>query len=122
MFFIGVFGIDAKIDPIEGKVAARCPACEASVQLSVCKKYNYFHAFFIPVVKYRKEYICTCPHCASALLMDEALGIRLEQVGHCEAAPSQLTLIKNNRLGLCSKCGCRNNPGARFCQSCGETL
>ena len=122
MFFIGIFGTDSDVRSVEGSLSAKCKACGKPVFMSVCKKYNYVHAFFIPVFKYHKEYICTCPCCASVLLLDEDKAKLLEQTGNCVAPEQSFRILKDNHAGRCPQCGHRNVTTANFCQNCGAAL
>ncbi len=122
MFFIGIFGTDSKIAPLGEVRQAPCPACGERCNLTVIKRYNYFHAFFIPVFKWGKGYLATCGCCASMLELSPEQGQQLEHTGHCSPSPEDLHIIKDNNRGRCPHCKAFNPPGSRFCNSCGGGL
>ena len=122
MFFIGIFGTGTNVIPIKGVTSCNCPVCSKQVKMSATMKYNYFHIFFIPVFKYSKEYICTCPACASAFLLKEEIAKTLDSDFDANISESDLFILKDNYSGRCPGCGFKNPSSANFCQNCGISL
>ncbi len=101
MFFIGIFGTDAKVVPVGQISGLPCAACGRQADFSVCRQYSYVHAFFIPLVKYGKQML------------------RGEPV---HPSPSDLHLLKNNCVPRCASCGAPRQQGDVFCSKCGTKL
>ena len=122
MFFIGIFGCDSKVVPVGRISGAPCPVCGGGGPLSVCRSYSYFHAFFLPLVKYHSHYIATCPGCASAFELDPELGRRLGRGEAVTCAAGDLRLLRDNHAPRCPACGAPQPAGSLFCNQCGAKL
>lgn len=122
MFFIGIMGIDSTVKPLGEAPAECCPACGRGGRMSLAKGYSYFHFFFIPLFRWNKRYIATCPSCASVLEVNPETGGRLERHEASALYPADLALMRDNSVGLCPGCGCHNPAGSRYCNRCGKPL
>lgn len=122
LFFIGVFGADAKVAPVGELQNAACPVCTGRCNMAVVKRYNYFHAFFIPLFKWGKGYLATCGCCASMMELNPEKGQELERTGHCNVNQEDFHIIRDNNTGRCPNCKAFNPPGSRYCNSCGSSL
>ena len=125
MFFIGIFGTNAKVVHVGEIGAVTCPVCGKSVTFSINQSFQYFHAFFIPVFKFDKQYIATCPGCASVFALDKAYGDRLmagEPLTGQDLAPGSLHLIRSRKSLVCPACGAVQPDGSLFCNRCGTKL
>lgn len=121
MFFFGIMGIGSGAKPA-GEVFAVCPLCGGQVRMNVARSYSYFHFFFIPLFKFGVQYFATCPGCASVYGLDKQLGDAIRSGSVTQINSADLTLMKNNRDGLCPGCGHRNPTGSTFCNRCGHSL
>ena len=122
MFFIGIFGVDSKVVPV-GEISGQvCPICKKTVNMHVCLRYSYFHAFFLPLVKYDKHYIATCPGCASVFELPREIGDRLKRHESVAVNPHDLLLLKSNHIPACPVCGAPQTEGSVFCNKCGAKL
>lgn len=122
MFFIGIFGTDAKVVPVGQISGVPCAACGRQADFSVCRQYSYVHAFFIPLVKYGISYLATCPHCASVYELNPESGKRMLRGEPVHPSPSDLHLLKNNCVPRCASCGAPRQQGDVFCSKCGTKL
>lgn len=75
MFFIGLFGVGAKAEPA-GRIYAGCRCCHSPGPLQLSRKYQYFHAFFLPLFRFHSQYFATCPACASIYEVEPSAGDR----------------------------------------------
>lgn len=122
MFFIGIFGTDAKVVPVGQISGVPCTACGRQADFSVCRQYSYVHAFFIPLVKYGISYLATCPHCASVYELNPESGKQMLHGEPVHPSPSDLHLLKNNCVPRCASCGAPRQQGDVFCSKCGTKL
>ncbi len=122
MFFIGIFGTGSKVAPIGEISCDCCPICGKPVLLHVCRRYNYFHAFFLPLFRFGGSYLATCPSCASVFELRPELGKPLEKGERVSAQASDLHLLKNNLVPHCPSCGAAQATGNVFCSQCGAKL
>lgn len=121
MFFIGLFGLHAKVQPA-GQINAACRCCHAKGPLQLSRKYQYFHAFFIPLLKFHSQYFATCPHCASIFEVAPSVGEQARRTGTADAAPDQLHLLQDNTRRFCPGCRAVIEPEDQFCRRCGARL
>ena len=122
MFFIGLFGTNFKVEPSGFATTNGCPCCKSDKPLHIARKYNYFHAFFIPLFKFGSSYIATCPNCASVFEAANSLGDRARAEGTAHAYPHELNLLQNNYRPRCTDCGKILNGGDKFCPNCGKAI
>ena len=121
MFFIGLFGVGAKAEPA-GRIYAGCRCCHAPGPLQLSRKYQYFHAFFLPLFRFHSQYFATCPSCASIYEVEPSAGDRARREGQAAAAPEQLHLLQDNSRRFCPHCRAPISPDDQFCRRCGERL
>lgn len=119
MFFI--IGTNGKTVSL-GAVSGSCPRCGFHGSLSLCKTYEYFHLFFIPIFRFHVQYIATCPGCASVYLVEQAVGKAIERGERNSLSPADMTLLRGNSSAVCPRCGAQNPPGSAFCNRCGTSL
>ena len=56
MFFVGLAGIDGKVDYCGIAKGCSCPGCGGQSPFHVSKQYNCFHLFFLPLKKFHIIY------------------------------------------------------------------
>lgn len=122
MFFIGLFGTNFKVEQAGYINVASCPCCGGNKKLHLARKYNYFHAFFIPLFKFGSSYFATCPDCASVFEVTDELGDRAYSNGTADAHPNELHLLQNNSRPRCPSCGAPLDGSDNFCRNCGNKL
>lgn len=121
MFFIGLFGVGAKAEPA-GRIYAGCRCCHSPGPLQLSRKYQYFHAFFLPLFRFHSQYFATCPACASIYEVEPSAGDRARREGQAAAALEQLHLLQDNSRRFCPHCRAPISPDDQFCRRCGERL
>ena len=122
MFFIGFFGTNFKVEQSGYANAGSCPCCHSDKPLHIARRYNYFHAFLIPLFKFGSHYFATCPNCASVFEADDSLGERAAKEGIASALPGELHLLQNNYRRCCPNCGKTLDSDDRFCRNCGTAV
>ena len=122
MFFIGIFGTNSKVVPCGQISVDNCPVCGRFSQMHVCRRYDYFHIFFLPLFRYNIHYIATCPHCASAFALDKEVGDQLQKEGCQSCSGRSLHLLRSNLPRHCPACGAQQPSGSHFCNQCGAPL
>lgn len=120
MFLIA--GIDSKIRECPPIPNTLCPVCSRLVLMHVCNKYMTPTLFFIPTVRFRSSYLCTCPSCASVMELNRLKGRMLEKNPQLGILPGDMTVLQNNVRPLCPRCGRPQQRDSAFCSSCGERL
>lgn len=122
MFFIGLFGTNFKVSPAGYVQAGCCPCCGSDKPFHLARKYQYLHAFFIPLYKFHATYFATCPNCASIFEADERLGKDAEQNGTAHARQGTLRLLQNNYRPACPHCAALLGADDHFCRNCGRPV
>ena len=122
MFFIGIFGTDSKVVPLGQISPLVCPVCGATAPMNLCRRYQYFHFFFLPLVKFNSLFLVTCPGCASVFSLDPEKGKEILKGAPATVVPGDLTLMKNNLAPRCPRCGQPLPKDSSFCNKCGAPL
>lgn len=122
MFFIGIFGTNSKVVPAGQISATTCPVCGKTGSFHICRSYNYFHAFFIPLFRFHNSYVATCPSCASVFELDSEKGKAVEHGETVHVSKNELHLIRSNASLCCPVCGTEIKPGSHYCSNCGTKL
>ena len=81
MFFVGLAGIDGKVDYCGIAKGCSCPGCGGQSPFHVSKQYNCFHLFFLPLKKFHIHYAAVCPQCASISELGPEKGAQAEAEG-----------------------------------------
>lgn len=120
MFFIGVFGITSK-DKLLRDSQVECKECNSTLPKKVIKRYNTFHVFFIPTVRWNLNYFCVCPSCKSVFEIKKEKGQAYEENPAEELTYWDLTTVKKGKpLRFCKACGAEIDRSHTFCPKCGE--
>lgn len=122
MFFIGLFGTNFKVKSAGYLRVQGCPCCGSTELLHLARKYQYFHAFFVPLFKFHSSYFATCPKCASVFEVNEDIGKEAEQNGTAQADDGTLHLLQNNYRPSCPHCAAILGIHDRFCRNCGKPV
>lgn len=122
MFFIGLFGTNFKVESAGYVQAGRCPCCSSEEPFHLARKYQYLHAFFIPLFKFQSSYFATCPKCASIFEVSDTIGKEAEQNGTARATQGALHLLQNNYRPACPHCAALLASNDHFCRNCGKPV
>ena len=137
MFFIGVFGIDSKSIEIGNVCNFICKGCGNKVEGVVYKTYNCFHFFFIPLIKWNKQYYLKCCSCSRLYKLSNYKGEKIEKgdVYNYGINIDEDDLVEvnyNNEyykydnyyniIKRCKACGKELNGDFKYCPYCGKEL
>jgi len=123
VFFIGIFGVDNKVEEIKKIVDSNCNNCDKK-ELSLLKTYNRFHLFFITVFKWGVKYYIKCNSCESIYEISNVKGEQIEKEGY------NITYwdMKNTKEVYvskeikCNQCDATINKEFIFCPNCGNKI
>lgn len=121
MFFI-IFGNRSKVVPVGQIYDTVCPICQNRTMLDVHRKYDYFHLFYLPIVKYNSKYFAFCSSCGSVYEMSAEHGKAVKKGALTALEPGNLQLLKSNYRPHCSSCGAQQSDNGLYCSQCGEKL
>ena len=97
MFFIGLAGVQGKVDYCGITKGCNCPVCGSQASLYISKQYNYFHIFFLPVKKFHIHYAAVCPECSSIFELSPEKGAQAEETGVVSVSSRDLSLVHARR-------------------------
>ena len=123
MFFIGIFGVDNKVEEIKQIKDINCNHCNKD-SLTLLKTYNRFHFFFIPLFKWGVRYYLKCNSCDSVYEISREKGEKVEKEG------SDLSYwdMKNahevyvNQELVCNQCNTLVDKKFKYCPNCGTKI
>lgn len=119
MFFIGILGIDNKSKEIKKLDYLNCSNCEQREYMKLIKNYNYFHIFFIPIIKWKEEYYIQCSGCNSIYKISDEKGKEIEKGVNLTLSYWDLDEINTNQ-NICKNCGYVLDNNFTYCPYCGE--
>ncbi len=123
MFFVGIFGVQSKVESLKTEVGTPCPVCGAFDRYDIKKAYTYFHFFFLPLWKWNKRYYVQTRCCQRVCSLDESIGSRIEAGEPVEIPREHITCDQSHDVpSLCSRCREPVEPSHRFCPHCGVEL
>jgi hypothetical protein len=93
MFFVGIFGMNAKHEQA-GYLSARCPVCGCEDPLHVIRRYNYIH-FSYSCHSFRNILSCDVPAVRQRVRVPKDIGDEARRTGTPRRS-AVLTLIENN--------------------------
>lgn len=126
MFFIGIFGIEARERVIRDVQKVYCRECNKDVSGRIIKRYNFFHFFFIPLLKWNERYYVKYDNCSHIYGISKEKGKRIESDENVDLGYWDLKDIEeytsstvDNRCFCCSRVVEREYL---YCPYCGEKL
>lgn len=129
MFFIGVFGIDSKEKVIRESKRLYCKSCNDYLVGRVVKRYNFFHFFFIPLIKWSEKYYVMYDNCNHIYGISREKGESIELDENIEITYWDLKEIdqsnnydNRNFRSICNNCGEEVDSIYTYCPYCGQKL
>lgn len=127
MFFIGIFGIDAKEKEIKIIDSLSCKNCDISNKSRLIKTFTFFHFFFIPLFKWNESYYVICDGCNSIYSISREKGKAIESGEDIDITYWDLNEVNNRTenyysIKRCSKCHKELEISFEYCPYCGEKL
>lgn len=124
LFFIGIFGFDHKMKQLRGGISGTCPGCGQAAFFTLMVNYDYFHFFFLPLIKYHRQYIAVCGGCGAVCQVEESVAKEIAAGQRASFRPGELRLLRRAAppSGQCPYCGHPNPPGSAYCNRCGQRI
>lgn len=119
-----IFGIDRGQKRLKFGQAIVCPCCGKYGRLDVFSVYTFFSLFFIPIIKWDKNYSAKTSCCSTVYSVPTDLGNSIESGESVILRPEDLQIISNGRTNrVCCACGYgTDDADFRFCPACGSRL
>lgn len=96
-----------------------CNACGAYGRYRVFMTYTSLLLFFIPVLKWNRQYFVESSCCGSLFRLDPEIGQRIARGEDVEIRPEQLTPVHGRTSKKCA-CGYVTTEDFEFCPKCGR--
>lgn len=125
MFFI--MGIDPREKRIPYNELVICSQCGKYGRYEVVMRYMCFSLFFIPLIKWNKQFYVRTNCCGTVYALDPAIGRALMKGVELEIKPEHLQKVTygqtgNNIVKRCTSCGYQTNEEFQYCPKCGNIL
>lgn len=123
MIFIG--GISSKDKKLDFNQTFICPNCGKYGRYEVFMRYDYLSLFFIPTLKWNKNYYVSSSCCGSIYSIDKELGQRIERGEQVTLTEQDFHLIQSGRgygARHCPNCGFETEEDFQFCPRCASPL
>ncbi|WP_410207506.1 zinc ribbon domain-containing protein [Fusobacterium sp.] len=117
MFFIGIFGVGNRSKKL-ADIKFKCTGCMGE-RFSLMELYKSFDIFFIPVFKFKKEYLIVCEKCKSMYKLKSGSIDRVLETQRAEYEDVERIVFETH---TCPKCGAKIVGDYSFCPYCGESL
>ncbi len=78
--------------------------------------------FFIPLFRFGRRYLVSCPNCGAVYEIDREEGRRLEKDPTAEIDPDRIYRMVGKTARYCQSCGAPVEEGTRYCPRCGRML
>lgn len=100
-----------------------CDNCGHYGRIEISYTYTAFSLFFIPLIRWNKQYLAKTTCCQGSFILSEELA---KQVIHGQISELDQTLFQystdNNEYKECTTCHYTTNEDFHFCPKCGEKL
>lgn len=127
MFFI--MGIDPREKQIPYNDLVICSQCGKYGRYEVVMRYMCFSIFFIPLMKWNKQFYVRTNCCGTVYALDPAIGRALMKGVELEIKPEHLQKVsggygqtKAEKFARCTSCGYQTNEDFQYCPKCGKPL
>ncbi|HEX3040337.1 MAG TPA: zinc ribbon domain-containing protein [Caproiciproducens sp.] len=84
--------------------------------------YQQFTLFFLPLFRFNKRYLVTCPGCGTVYEIPKEEGQRLERNYAAEINPNLMYAVHRSNKKICPNCKCAVDQNSRYCPNCGTSL
>lgn len=121
MFFL--MGINRQQKKLEFSQMMICGLCGQYGRYEVYRVCTVLSLFFIPVLKWGKQYYVKTTCCNGMYTIDREVGRQIERKEITELRPEQLHLMPNQkRFRRCEACGYQTEENFSFCPNCGSPM
>lgn len=127
MFFI--MGIDPREKQIPYNELVICSQCGKYGRYEVVMRYMCFSLFFIPLIKWNKQFYVRTSCCGTVYALDPAIGralmkgveLKIEQE-HLQKVADGHVPSEAGHVVKCHSCGYQTNEDFQYCPKCGNRL
>lgn len=125
MFFIGIFGFESAKKVLKDVHNIICEACGRYSYCVLEYYYDYFHIFFIPVIKWNKVWRIRFNCCGAVYTCDKETAKEITETGKIDFSKlKQEKTYKNESrhagVKRCPACGAEVEERYPFCPYCGQ--
>lgn len=124
MFFI--MGISDGRKDLDFTKTVICSACGSYGRYQVFMTYTYLSLFFIPIIKWNKQYYVQMSCCNTLYQLNSEVGADIAHGINVDIRPEDLSLVETGtKAGIrkrCNNCGFETKEDFDFCPKCGERL
>lgn len=124
MFFI--MGIDPRHKTLTyNNSVFVCNRCGQYGRYEVFMTYMCFSLFFIPIIKWKKQYIVRTTCCNAQYELDQEVGQAIARGHEVQIKEEHLRPLggyAQTNYKRCSQCGFSTTEDFRYCPSCGKEL
>ncbi len=121
MIFIS--GISSKTKDLNFSSRIICPNCEGYGRINVFMTYTGLSLFFIPILKWNKEYFGLTSCCNTTFSISEEIGKRIEKSQDVDLGEEDLIIInRGSKARVCRECKKTVDEAYDFCPYCGRRL
>ena len=124
MFFI--FGISTGEKKLDYNQTIICNKCGQFGRLEIFMTYYYFSLFFIPIIKWGRQYIVRSTCCNKVYSLDKNIGNSIRKGGTVIISDRDLSKEYSSTYGQsyrkCSSCGNSILDSYSYCPKCGNKL
>ena len=126
MFFI--MGIDPRQKELSYNEMMICDSCGSYGRYRVWVSYMCFSLFFIPLIKWGREYFVQTTCCETKYKLDPDIGRQIANGANVQIRPEHLTLISKGKAHTytgqyeitCPHCGYHTTEDFQYCPKCGR--
>ncbi|MCI8558264.1 MAG: zinc ribbon domain-containing protein [Lachnospiraceae bacterium] len=121
MFFM--IGITQGRKAFEHDQLVICDHCGSYGRYQVFMTYMCLSLFFIPCLKWNRQYYVKTTCCNTIYSLDPELGRRIARGEAVEILPQNLTQVQagyKSRIKSCDNCGFETQEDFEFCPKCGK--
>jgi hypothetical protein len=118
-----IMGINQKEVKLNFNQFTICKCCGKYGHVEVFMSYTYFMLFFIPIIKWNRQYYVRMSCCGSVAQLNEDMGRAIEKGQVTEINMEQLNFgYHENRVKCCTNCGFTTMEEFQYCPKCGRLM
>lgn len=118
------FDVKDKREELGTRQDVVCEQCGRYGRYRVYMTYTCLSVFFVPCIKFGREYFAEMTCCGSLYELDPEVGRKIKHGADVKILKRDLWLLHNgrNRVKRCIKCGFETREEFEFCPYCGGRL
>jgi hypothetical protein len=118
-----IMGVSQKEQKLNFDQLIICKCCGKYGHIEVFVTYSYFMLFFIPIIKWNRNYYVRMNCCGTTCELDPELGRAIEKGDVTSLDIGMLNFEETeSELKHCSYCGFKTTEDFQFCPKCGKNM